>query len=207
MSWSDVGEVIKAVAPIFTAGAACSGALIAYKGLERWKRETVGRRRIELAEEVLADFYQARDIVQGARFPHQFSSDEGKTRQQASWEAEDDARTLNSYFRPIERLHKKIEFFSQLHARKYRVLALFGQEAVKPYDELFRIREEIVLAVEMLITTHGFPQLGSHLEDRKSWETTIGRRQPGTPDPIDPKLTSVIEAIERVCQPIIQAVV
>ena len=66
MSWEVVGEMIKAVAPVFTAGAACSGAYIAYRGLTKWHAETVGKRRVELAEDVLADFYQARDIIQAA---------------------------------------------------------------------------------------------------------------------------------------------
>jgi hypothetical protein len=36
MCWSEIGEFIKAVAPIFTAGAACTAAWIGWRGLEKW---------------------------------------------------------------------------------------------------------------------------------------------------------------------------
>jgi hypothetical protein len=33
MSWSDIAEFIKAIAPMFTAGAACTAAWIGWRGL------------------------------------------------------------------------------------------------------------------------------------------------------------------------------
>ena len=44
-----------------------------------WKRQT------ELAEQVLADFYEARDIIAAARSPADLE-DEGNTRQKEAWE-------------------------------------------------------------------------------------------------------------------------
>jgi hypothetical protein len=37
-------------------------AYIGYRGLTKWREERIGKRRVELAEDVLADFYQARDM-------------------------------------------------------------------------------------------------------------------------------------------------
>lgn len=39
------------------------------RGLNAWRAETVGRRKTELAEEVLAQFYRARDVLTWVRFP------------------------------------------------------------------------------------------------------------------------------------------
>ena len=126
-----------------TAGAAWFDATIAYHGLNKWRAETIGKRRAELAEEVLADFYQARDIITAARSPGSFGH-EGSARQRAVWENEDDARKLNAYFATTERLENKAEFFAQLRARRYRFMAHFCRTAAKPYDELFKIRAEIL---------------------------------------------------------------
>src|ERR1700730_11838477 len=60
-------ELLKALPSIVTAGTAIFGVLLAKAGLEKWRRETIGKRKIEVAEEVLADFYQARDIINEAR--------------------------------------------------------------------------------------------------------------------------------------------
>jgi hypothetical protein len=99
------------------------------RALASWKRRT------EFAEEVLADFYKARDIIEAARSPGGFA-DEGTTRKQQSWETEDDTRTLNAYFRTIERVSAHTDFFSQLFSRSHRFIALFGGDAGKPFDDL-----------------------------------------------------------------------
>jgi hypothetical protein len=90
---------------------------LAEKKLELDRALAAWKRRTEFAEEVLADFYKARDIINAARSPG-FFSDEGETRQKALWETESDTRTLNSYFAIIERLTNNREFFVELLARR-----------------------------------------------------------------------------------------
>src|SRR5262249_32311273 len=92
---------------------------------------TIGKRKAELAEEVLGDFYEARDIITAARSPGGFGH-EGVARPKAEWETEDDRRTLNAYFRTMERLRNKEEFFARFHARRYRFMAHFGTESGQP---------------------------------------------------------------------------
>ena len=76
--------------------------IIAKAGLEKWHKETIGERKTELAEEVLARMYQALDVIQAVRSPVNFSN-EGSTRQKAEWETKDDTAALSSYFAAIER--------------------------------------------------------------------------------------------------------
>lgn len=203
MNWTLLGDVVKVLAPVATAGAAWFAAVIAYRGLNKWRAETIGKRRAELAEEVLADFYQARDIINAARSPGSFSH-EGATRQKANWESEDDTRTLNAYFAAAERLNKKVDFFAQLHARRYRFIAHFGVGAGKSYDQLHAIYAEIVVAVRMLVETYQHRDLGSLPENRKAWLMTIGWEP--DKDKIPSRLDSIIDDIETVCRPAIEAV-
>jgi hypothetical protein len=169
------------------------------RALEAWKRRT------EFAEEVLGDFYQARDIIQSARSPGGFGA-EGTTREKEIWETESDTRLLNSYFRTLERLDKKTEFFAQLLARRYRFIAIFGPESAKPYDDFWRVRGEIIVAVQMLLQTHRQRELGSLPQDRKTWETTMGWMHTAQ-DPIEVRLNQIIEDIEKTCRPAIQELV
>jgi hypothetical protein len=69
MSWSDIGEFIKAVAPIFTAGAACCATWIGWHGLEKWRSEVLGKRKAEIAEATLAKVYEMEEILREARLP------------------------------------------------------------------------------------------------------------------------------------------
>jgi hypothetical protein len=168
------------------------------RALAAWKRRT------EFAEEVLADFYRARDIINAVRSPGSYS-DEGETRQKADWETESDTRTLNVYFTAIERLANNREFFAQLLARRYRFLALFSPDAANLYDDIFKVQIEIRTAVRMLLVTHQQRDMGSLPNDRREWEAIIWDTQ-SKGDPIPARLNRIIEGIEAICRPVIQEV-
>jgi hypothetical protein len=173
-------------------------------GLSKWRSETIGKRKAEVAEQVLAGFYEAREIIAFARSPAGWGN-EGNSRQPALSEREADTALLNSYYRAIERLNKKSEFFAQLAARRYGFIALFGSDAARPFDEIFGIRQEIVLAVQMLSDTH--MQTRGMLREKEAaeteWTSTIGWGARND-DKIASRLDSAIAAIETVCRPAIK---
>jgi hypothetical protein len=43
LTWPDVGEFIKVLGSIGTGGAAVTGAIVAWRGLEKWRSETTGK--------------------------------------------------------------------------------------------------------------------------------------------------------------------
>lgn len=201
MSWSDIGEFIKAVAPVFTAGAACTAAWIAWRGLNKWRDETIGKRKAELAEDVIADFYEAREIILEARSSGSIRADEGNTRPKMDDETPEETEQYNVYNLVSERLSKESDFFARLQARKYRFIARFGVEAVKPYHDLYQILGEIRIAVHMLIVTHKMHKTPEQANHRK-WCTTIfgGADE----DDIPKRLDAIVTAIEETCRPAIQ---
>jgi hypothetical protein len=159
------------------------------------------KRLTEFAEEVLADFYEARDDINAARSPGGFSS-EGRTRPRGPDESEDDTATLNSYYSVAERLSKRTEFFSRLEARRYRFIAHFGLPAAEPYATLRAIHAEIVVTVRMLLMTHGQRQLGTNPSNIEAWRGTIW--QISESDPTQGRLDAMVEAMERTCRPAIE---
>jgi hypothetical protein len=161
----------------------------------------IWKRRTKLAEQVLADFYKARDLIDASRFPATFGED-GKARQKQPWEDDEDARTLNAYYRPAEYLWKHADFFSQLIARQHQFMALFGHHTGKPFIELQQIRSEILSAAQMLILTYEDCALGDMPDSRKKWEEIIGRRLTD-PDPIVIRLNRMVEDVSNICRPIV----
>jgi gas vesicle protein len=162
----------------------------------------IRKRRTGFAEEVLADFYQARDIINDARTPVSFG-DEGSSRPRDATENPDDARQRDTYYTVIERLTKKAEFFAQFRSRRYRFFALFGTAAGKPYDDLFKIRQEIVIAVQTLIRLHGQPPGTVPNEILIEGRNTIWALLDKN-DPIPGRLDRIVEVIEKTCRPVIQ---
>lgn len=110
---ADVSSYISAATDVVTALATCVAVWIAWSGVDQWQRETLGKRRTELAEEMLADFYQARAIIRSARFPGSFEG-EGKTRKRGEKETDSESRLFDSYYTVVERLNGQSSFFAQL---------------------------------------------------------------------------------------------
>ncbi len=171
---------------------------LAEKKVDLDRAFTAWKRQAEFAEEVLADFYEARDIITQARMPGSFG-DEGSTRKKEDWETPTDTSRLNSYYVPVERLFNRSEFFSKLYARRNRFLAMFGQGDAQPYDEIFKIRGEVLIATRMLISTYCDREQGGLPTSRREWEAQIGWGDAVT-DPLTRRLNRAIERIEKTCR-------
>lgn len=96
-------------------------------GVGAWKREFIGKRKIELAEEVLASFFEVKDAIATIRNPFS-SSDEGKSRQRGDHETKEDAELLDRGYIVFERYEAKKEIFVHFYTLKYRFMASFGHD-------------------------------------------------------------------------------
>jgi hypothetical protein len=139
------------LAQYITAISVALAALSFVVGVSAWKREFVGKRRIELAESVLSLFYEAEDAIRQIRSPSA-GLDEGKTRQRGQNESEEVSDLLDQAYVAFERYQKREQLFAQLRATRYRFMAAFGADASKPYDELDAAVREILVAARMLGT-------------------------------------------------------
>ncbi|MBM3328880.1 MAG: hypothetical protein FJY67_05325 [Calditrichaeota bacterium] len=66
-------------------------------GIEAWKREFIGKRRIELAEDVLAKFYEIRDFIAYIRNPFSYSN-EFPPREIGEFESSAETAALNKAY-------------------------------------------------------------------------------------------------------------
>lgn len=200
--WTEAGEIIKAVAPIFTASAAVAATVIGYKGLTKWQTELLGKRKVELAEEVLSGFYQMRDIMSAIRSPGGFVG-EGESRKAAENEAPEMKIKLDQQFVTIERYNRHIEFFAGLQAKRYRMRALFGPAA----EQAFVLINEAIAKVITAARMRGMrvaqqwttldPKLSIEL-DHAVWEAG------GENDIVSAKINEAVKLIESVCRPILE---
>jgi hypothetical protein len=121
-------ELAKALPSVATAIAAIYGASIAKAGLNKWRAETIGKRRAELAETVLADFYRFEDVMRAVRspVPLHFGTPELQVELQKL---------------PAKTLSENRELLSQMRVRRHAFAALFGKQAASPFDEARKLVE------------------------------------------------------------------
>lgn len=200
---------LKDLTDLIQSGAVIIASIVAIYGITAWRVEFVGKRRIELAEEVLAHFYQARDIINSIRSSFGYEG-EGKTRKSGLNESPKDKDALDQAYVLIERYNRHAELFSRLHALRYRFMAQFGPDASTPFDDLNKIINELLLSAKRKARLSTVPEwklrseaaLEKHHEEWLENERVYYSEEQN--DPITPRLVKIISDIESTCRPIIE---
>ncbi len=184
-------EWATAIGTLGMALGACIGAWAGLRGVNAWRAEVVGRRKAELAEEVLALFYRARDVLIWARLP----SDVAAREQPGS------GLYAAAVSTPVERLTLESQLFSELQAGRYRFMAYFGKAAAGPFDEVRAIHAEIVKSAEQLARDQATPGQAA-ARARGALQQSIGWGRFGE-DSLAKRLDEAILAVEDICRPLI----
>lgn len=171
------------------------GGWAALRGVNAWRAETVGRRKAELAEEALAQFYQAKDALTWARLP--LGDAVGKAPFIGG------GRGAEAMAAPVERLNQASQVFSALQASRYRFMAYFGEEAAKPFEELRKVHSEVMEAAGQLIRGQDTAPSAGNDADRRQWGDTIGWGSHEQDRPAE-RLEHAVRDIERTCRPLIE---
>lgn len=201
MDWQTAGEIVRDLAPLGTATAAACAAWIAYRGLEKWRVEAIGKRKAELAEVVLADFYRAQNVFRWARsgviFSGELTTAPDQSNENASAERSKEILTL-----PLKRLADESELFARLASHRYRFQALFGEKSAAPFDKIASVCNELSTCIGILGTLEGW---NSFHRDERSNEQIMNLRgkiwNSGPEDKIGNAINLAVAEIERICRP------
>ena len=195
------------IADVITAISVAIAALAFVSGINAWRREFVGKRRIELAENILALFYEAEDAIREIRNP--FSNvGEGSTRKRADYESEEEAKILDNAYIVFERYQKREKLFAELRSMKYRFMATFGSSTGEAFDEIRMIINEIFAAAHILGTYYwkrqGRVQMSEeefqkHLEQMRKYEAVFWSHTISQ-DEIVPRVQRAVGKIEAIAR-------
>lgn len=111
-------------------------------GICAWRREYTGKRRIDLAEDVLALVYEIKDVLASVRSPLGHP-EEGQICPEMPDAIEEEKAMLRIAYIHIERCNSRKELFARLRSLRYRFMALNGKNAGQPFDELNTIRHDL----------------------------------------------------------------
>jgi hypothetical protein len=156
------------------------------------------KRRVELAETVLADFYEVRDIYSDARAPMVWAGEMVP-------EEGDSELVKESAYAPINRLSRHNDVLARFWSREYEFAALFGPSAREPYHAIRSVRADIQWAVEDLlqIKRDGHPR-EDHERRQKAYAVAF-RPSITEPDSVKDKLDQAVKHIESISRSTIDA--
>jgi hypothetical protein len=178
-------------------------AIVVIISVNAWRREYIGKRNVDLAEEVLALFYEARDVIRYIRNPFSFSG-EGNTRNSGPNESPEEKEINDRAYIVFERYNKRQDLFNKIYSMRYRYMARFGKDSAKPFDDLHKIVSEIFSSARRLArywkdqgrrTWQNDEQFQQHLTEMRKHEAIFWEMSPDE-DPIKPKLDATIADIE-----------
>ena len=193
------------------AGAVIMACWAIISGIGAWKREFIGKRQIELAEQVLAKFFEIKDAIAMIRSP--FSNlDEGKTRKRGDYELPEVSQLLDRGYIVFERYSKKETVFADFMMLKYRFMASFGAEAEQVFADTNAVLNSIFVSAQML-STHYWQRQGrvpmepdefaQHLAEMRQHERVYWDHG-SEDDEVRVKLASIQERLDALVKPCFQ---
>jgi len=202
LDWSTLVQVIEFIA-------ICVASATAVYGIWSWRREFVGKRRIELAEDVLVLFYEAKDAIDFIRSPLGLK-DEGSTRRRGENETPEQTRALDMAYVAFERYEKRSETFVKLNSLRYRFWAQFGKDKARPFDEVREVLSDIFGAARRLARrwvrrsqTFNQTELETLSEEIRRYEAIFWSGEPE--DDISNRIDAAIRQMEETCRKVIMA--
>ena len=184
--------------------------VIAIGGVSTWKAELRGKKKYDLAEEVLTLFYQAQHAIVQMRNPMAWGN-EGKSREPVGLETSEQKQFRDRAHILNERYEDNKAVFSQLQALRFRCKALFGKDSDEPFKLLRDIMNDLWSAADAL-SEYYWPEQDRHnlegearkrfLEEKREQEAIFSRKSKN--DPITPRVDEAILAIENICMPVLQ---
>lgn len=197
---SIISAIIYAVATGFAAG-------VAIYGIKSWRKEFKGKRKIELAEDALALFYEAKNAIIAIRSPLGYGH-EGTTRKQGEKETPEQKEARDKAFVVVERFKEREQVFNKLLSLRYRFMAQLGHDTEKPFEEIRSIINRIFIAARWLADlwskdiSHYTPERQEkHFETVRKHEAIFWEDAPE--DELSERLEKAVFNIENICRKII----
>ena len=176
-------------------------AIPAFRGLNSWRVQLLGKKKIELAEEALVLAYELQAAIEWARHPVSYGG-EGQERPNRDQETDAIRNTNDSYYSRVSRLNESMEQFSRLRALQMLFRAHFANEAQEALSTFFITRNRINSAVGMLINHAGerdYPVGLRQADQEIIWDHSTQDQ----PDETRRTINDAVSEIERVCRPIL----
>ena len=175
-------------------------------GVISWRREHIGKKKIDLAEEVLCSIYEIKDIIRFIRSPLGFEG-EGSTRKRGSNENQEESRILDNAYVVYERYNKHKDVFNNFLKLQYRYMANFGKKGEEPFKIISKVINDIFSASRMLARvywrkldreTMSETELSRHLEKIQKYENIFWQTE--QEDEINNQIESAIRVCEDICK-------
>ncbi|WP_354134423.1 hypothetical protein [Bradyrhizobium sp. S3.9.1] len=182
-------------------------AYFGFRTFERWKREKIEEKRIDIAIEALELAYECQEVFGTIRDPGTFGP-EYADMPRRDGEGEPEWRSRGPFYATLRRVQEHADFFERLAKLRPRYMALFGVPAADSFKLIREARAYVVVSAQHLCYR---PFVGPDAQNQRIrmecdvWDGMADvylADYPGV-DRVDVRIKSFVEETERRCRPII----
>jgi hypothetical protein len=124
-------------------------AVAGFRTFERWKREKLEEKRIDIAYEALALAYETKFIFQSIRSPLS-EGYEWADMPKKDGESENERNRRGPYYAIFKRIQNNKDYFEKAWQLQPRCMAVFGRSVEDTFMKLHKARRTIEIAAQML---------------------------------------------------------
>ncbi len=127
---------------------------------ERWRKQKLEEKKIEVALEALSTAYQSKFVFEHIRGPMAYSYEWADMPVRAG-DTDDKRHSRGAYFAPLKRISQNKEFFEHLWKLQPLAMAVFGPRVEDIFLKIHQARRDIEVAAQMLMESVDDPCRGS----------------------------------------------
>jgi hypothetical protein len=178
-------------------------ALAAIYGIGSWRRESMAKKKTELAEDTLTLFYEAEDAIKIIRYPGSYGG-QGSTRKPGLNENLKQKHARDAAYVLIDRYLKFKKLFNRIHSMRHRFAAQFGKESAEPFDELHKLIKGILSSAMRLSEIWAKDEEGIPQEEMEKYYCLRERYEAifwegSEDDDVNKIVKSIVTKIENTC--------
>lgn len=174
---------------------------LAERKVELDRKLALAKRRAEIAESVLADFYKAQKAFDAIRSPMIWAA-EMKPEEGVEIDV-----IKNDGYSVMRRMRENAALFSDLEATRFTFRALFGAQADEPHKSLIKLHNKLFHAAQALLQYRNdnprLPGLVDFLPEMR--KVAFSGRLAGEADVFEDELMKVIADVEAICRPALES--
>jgi hypothetical protein len=187
-------DAVAKIAGIGEAIAVIVGVIVTIGTLNAWRKQNLGKRKVELGEQALLLFYELRDNLIWIRRPLQDCTKENAVEQFE--------RNRSEYYNRFMSLEALDSVVSSLAGQRDMFRVYFGADAGKPFDAIIELTRKLQRNVREVFTT--VPAEGTQLQDRAALLTFVGWGASPHPDAMDEAVEKAVADVEKLIRPVLE---
>jgi hypothetical protein len=170
-------------------------ATLGFRTFDKWKREKIEERRIDIALEALALAYEAESVFASTR----------EWPELADIEDPDRRRAAASYFGVLKRLDNHKDYFERVWKVQPRFMAVFGKDRADIFKRVHEAHSNIFFSAMRLMQSAKNGELygDTHRQQyRERLENDVYNADEDS-DRIAPKVKEFVAGVEKCCLPLV----